>query len=99
MMNLTSQASDSPQTSTTTTTASADFQHLESYPWSSDQTFQTGLLSILGTQGDNLDPPQLEELVAKARCFYFLRYGIHRATTAGVVDTAFAGNTTSTSIP
>jgi len=84
-MNPISQASGNPQFSTTTTTSSADFQHLDAYPWSSDPTFQVGLSAILQTQGDGLDAPQLEELVSRARCFYFLRYVVNRAIQPALV--------------
>ena len=98
-MNPTSQASGNAQPSTTTTTSSADLQHLESYPWSSDPSFQAGLSAILETQGSRLDAPQLEGLVARARCFYFLRYVINRAIRPGIVDTAFTGTIALISIP
>jgi len=73
-MDQSSVASGNPQPATPTTTSPADLQRLESYPWNSDATFQAGLSSILDTQGNDLETPQREELVAKARCFYFLRW-------------------------
>ncbi|KAI4161663.1 MAG: hypothetical protein LQ342_004671 [Letrouitia transgressa] len=46
------------------------FQQLESYPWSEDVEFQTGFHAILES---NPDPPQVENLTLRARCFYYSR--------------------------
>ena len=47
------------------------FQQLESYPWDSDNEFQSGLQAILGP---NPTPEQAQQLELRARCFYFSRY-------------------------
>jgi len=73
-MDHSADASDAPPASATPNTSITDLQQLDAYPWSLDATFQAGLSSILETQGNDFETPQREGLVAKARCFYFLRY-------------------------
>jgi len=49
---------------------SAAFEALESYPWHQDIEFQSGLSSILSAPGA---ASENEDLVLRARCFYFFR--------------------------
>lgn len=49
------------------------YTQVESYPWSSDQDFQTGLAAILGPSPSTSPQSQLEDLTLRARCFYFTR--------------------------
>ncbi|MCJ1259604.1 hypothetical protein MMC24_007443 [Lignoscripta atroalba] len=46
------------------------FQQLDTYPWDTDEEFQTGLRAILGP---NPSPEQAEQLTIRARCFYYSR--------------------------
>ena len=46
------------------------FATLDSYPWSTDPDFQSGLSSILSSSS-NSDPSQTEYLTLRARCFYY----------------------------
>ena len=46
------------------------FANVDSYPWDSDTEFQGGLLAILGSDPA---PEQANELVLRARCFYYER--------------------------
>ena len=54
------------------------FRHLESYPWSADAAFQSGLVAILGPSQNSLATDvQLNDLALHARCFYYARkFGI-----------------------
>jgi len=47
------------------------FQQLDSYPWDSDEEFQSGLHAILGPHPA---PEQAEPLTLRARCFYYSRH-------------------------
>lgn len=47
------------------------FQQLDTYPWDSDEEFQSGLLAILGP---NPSSEQAEPLTLRARCFYYSRH-------------------------
>ena len=55
------------------------FNEIESYPWSEDHEFQTGLTSILSSQSRaSLSEEQTQHLILRARCFYFARKrGVH----------------------
>ncbi|KAI9718621.1 MAG: hypothetical protein M1828_006629 [Chrysothrix sp. TS-e1954] len=58
------------------------YQHLESYPWAGDSSFQSGLAAILGQSNgseamDNSDSARTDDLTLHARCFYYSRkFGI-----------------------
>jgi len=47
------------------------FQQLDTYPWNSDEEFQSGLQAILGP---NSNSEQAEPLTLRARCFYYSRH-------------------------
>jgi hypothetical protein len=62
------------------------FQHLEAYPWNTDEEFQSGLRSILGSTppAEAQKGPQQDELILQAKCFYYSRYGRF----LGAIDTS-----------
>ncbi|KAI9653198.1 MAG: hypothetical protein M1831_006156 [Alyxoria varia] len=49
------------------------FSSLESYPWSTDTEFQSGLAAILGPAPAPSDSAQTRDLTLRARCFYYAR--------------------------
>ena len=49
------------------------FLEIESYPWDTDDEFQSGLRAILGP---NPAPEQAEQLTLRARCFYYARQAL-----------------------
>jgi hypothetical protein len=52
------------------------FEQLESYPWATDEEFQSGLRAILGPSPNT---GQAEHLTLRARCFYYSRQDEHPA--------------------
>jgi hypothetical protein len=46
------------------------FNQLDEYPWDSDEEFQGGLRTILGSVQD---PAQVEHLTLRAKCYYYER--------------------------
>ncbi|KAJ8610670.1 hypothetical protein MRB53_038449 [Persea americana] len=52
----------------------ANFHKIESYPWSSDEEFQSGLSAILGPDhSTSQTTTQSDDLAVRARCFYYAR--------------------------
>lgn len=54
------------------------FHNLSTYPFHTDDEFQSGLAAILGhpeTAASAEEVEQHADLVLKAKCFYFARYG------------------------
>lgn len=57
---------------------SALFEYINSYPFSSDAEFRSGLAVILGHPGTPASEAELtseDDLVLKAKCFYISRFG------------------------
>jgi len=52
---------------------SSIFEALEAYPWHEDAEFQSGLSSILSTPDGSPATSEFENLIVRAKCFYFSR--------------------------
>ena len=61
-----------PDQSTFSSNPDSFFQQIDTYNWSTDSEFQSGLRAILGSS-NSLPQEQAEQLTLRARCFYFSR--------------------------